>query len=334
MVTHVILIRHGRSNYNQMGRFQGSCDDSYLIAEGIETSERTGQYLQRFKIDRVFVSPLQRAQQTLAVMHTVNPQIPDAIVLEDLREIDLPQWQGLPYQQVRTDQASAYSHWKHDPHTFMMQRGDGAEAETFLPVMELFDRAQSVWKTVISQPNEAPQQRTILIVSHGGTIQALIATALGLPSHIFHRLQQCNCGVSTLQFSNKCVGHAQLTTLNFTQHLQPMPKLKEGKQGLRQLFLVEPSYNDMAFYYRTQYRSIRDQALAHTSKGVTTQLRAIPVPLMRQHLQDVLAITFKEESLPLAGSICVLHKPNLLRYTIIQSIWPLCSTLLGKNSLY
>ncbi|MEO0825088.1 MAG: histidine phosphatase family protein [Cyanobacteria bacterium J06639_16] len=248
--TRVIFVRHGRSTYNEQGRYQGSSDQAVLTTDGQRTAKLVGQALRSEKIDVVYASPLKRVRQTADVILDQLPN--DALTIElrnDLREIDLPAWEGLPYQTVRTHQANDYRCWIERPHEFQMARFSPLESPllhsnsafdtppiattAFYPVCDLYGRAQAFWQDVL--PIQAGQ--TLLIVSHGGTIHALISTALGLTPEQHHGLQQSNCGISVLEFSPE-TNAAQLCQLNETAPLgETLPKLKAGKQGLRLLFL-------------------------------------------------------------------------------------------------
>lgn len=45
------FVRHGRTVWNQEGRFQGASGDSPLLPESIETLKRLGQYLKEIPFD-------------------------------------------------------------------------------------------------------------------------------------------------------------------------------------------------------------------------------------------------------------------------------------------
>ena len=237
--TRVILVRHGRSTYNEQGRYQGSSDQAVLTADGRRTAQLVGQALLPEKVDAIYASPLKRVQQTVDAIRDQLPR--DAIattVKNTLREIDLPAWEGLPYQTVRTHQVDAYRCWLEHPHEFQMARSanakvPAAESASFYPVRDLYNRAHQFWQDVL------PQHRgqTLLIVSHGGTIHALVSTALGLTPKQHHCLQQSNCGISVLEFSPD-TSSARLCQLNDTAPVgEVLPKVKAGKQGLRLLLL-------------------------------------------------------------------------------------------------
>lgn len=243
--TRVFLVRHGRSTFNEQGRYQGSSDDSVLIKSGWQASHRVGQALQRVAFDAIYTSPLQRAQQTLAAMLEGMLISPNRVsIYEDtnLREIDLPAWEGLPFQQVKVQYAEAYRCWKQRPHEFQMQSTRLGETgnQLFLPVVELYERAWQFLSHVLSDH----RGQTVAVVSHGGTNHALISTALGLAVQQHHCLQQSNCGISLLQFPDPFSQLAELQVLNSTTHLnEQLPKLKEGKSGWRLILLPSEPVN-------------------------------------------------------------------------------------------
>ena len=103
--TRVILVRHGRSTFNDMGRYQGSSNQSVLTQKGKATARLVGQYLaqhcQGSPIDVIYASPLQRVQQTAAEICKQISQSPPIEVSQDLKEISLSLWEGRTYADVR-----------------------------------------------------------------------------------------------------------------------------------------------------------------------------------------------------------------------------------------
>ncbi|NJS16921.1 MAG: histidine phosphatase family protein [Nostocaceae cyanobacterium CSU_2_110] len=102
------------------------------------------------------------------------------------------------------------------------------------PALDLYDRVQQFWQEILP----LHQGKTVLVVSHGGTIRALISTATQIKAHHYHAIQQSNSGISILDFENTASSNAKITAINLTQHLgEVLPKLKNGKHGLRLLLL-------------------------------------------------------------------------------------------------
>ncbi|MGD1899273.1 MAG: histidine phosphatase family protein [Phormidesmis sp.] len=322
--TRVILVRHGRSTFNDQGRYKGSSDDSVLTQQGLETARLVGTYFNRrfpsntakavadrfpgrsieplseSPIDLIYTSPLRRVQQTAeAIAQAIAPSMrPPIVVNHDLKEISLSHWEGLTYAQVKQQYPQQYQLWQQRPEQFQLSvRSDYTTAcstvyateaiayateaiagstmtqsakaatvvatRTYFPVQTLYQAAQYFWKTVLPQHSG----RTLLIVSHSGTIHALVSTALGLSPSFHHSLQQSNCGVSELTFTTRSpvngpeadiasdkkrsdkreslssLGYdVQLHQLNQTSAIgERLPKIKVNKKGLRLLLLPSDS---------------------------------------------------------------------------------------------
>ncbi|HBL10558.1 MAG TPA: histidine phosphatase family protein [Cyanobacteria bacterium UBA11162] len=238
--TRVILVRHGRSTYNEQGRYQGSSDESILTEKGRKSAYQTGLALKEFPIEAIYTSPLKRTQQTaneiLAAFSTNHAPLPPLHINDKLKEIGMHHWEGLPFNYVREIFAEEYRRWKEYPHEFQMMIEDlrSLNIASHFPVLDLYEQAKQFWQELL--PRHRGQ--TVLIVSHGGTNRALISTAIGLTPDRYHTLQQSNCGISFLNFPTQESPFGQLELLNFTNHLgEILPKLKEGKQGLRLLFI-------------------------------------------------------------------------------------------------
>ena len=92
-----LFLRHGKTNYNAEGRIQGSTDFSRLTEEGEAQASSVGRILSDIHIDSVFVSPLTRARMTLelAAAGSGRNLSDSAMVLDDLREVDLHEWEGM-----------------------------------------------------------------------------------------------------------------------------------------------------------------------------------------------------------------------------------------------
>ncbi len=249
--TRIILVRHGQSTYNAQKRYQGSCDDSVLTDVGWDGALKTGAALQNEPISAIYTSPLQRAQQTAQGILQACQSSASFHTRPFLREIDLPGWEGLPFKYVQEHFAADYQCWRESPHQFQMQAETEeisaggtsvvmrVKTQTF-PVLELYDRARRFWEEILLRH----AGETVLIVSHGGTIRALLHTALGVDASGFHGLQQSNCGISIVEFSHPESPQATLVAMNQTAHLgEVLPKPKDGKRGLRLVLAADSAKN-------------------------------------------------------------------------------------------
>ena len=231
--THVWLLRHGASTFNLQHRCQGCSDEPELTAQGREEARLSAERVVSEGIRTVIASPLRRAIDTAGELMQVLRAQDCAMTLETdarLREIELYNWEGLPFKEIRHCFPEQYSKWRLLPDSFQMQLADN---ELRFPVRDLFDRSRSFWDHLLT-PHFV---KSILLVTHGGTIRALIATALGLGPEHFQSFQQSNCGLTLLRFPSGS-RRANLYLLNDTAHLgERLPKLKEGRRGKRLLFI-------------------------------------------------------------------------------------------------
>jgi len=237
--TQVWLLRHGASTFNAQHRCQGCCDEPELTPQGREEACFSGERLSSEWIEAIISSPLRRASDTAE-------QVAKAIVAQGckitfetdarLREIELYGWEGLPLEGIPRRFPEQYRDWRLRPGEFRMELANNV---VLYPVRSLYDQVRLFWNYLLT----AYAGKSILLVSHGGTIRALIATALGLGAANFHSFQQSNCGLSRLRFPSDSQ-QARLDLLNDTTHLgERLPKLKEGRRGIRFLFMPVSDLN-------------------------------------------------------------------------------------------
>lgn len=163
----VILWRHGQTSWNVDRRFQGTTDVE-LTETGIGQARRAARLLASLKPDAIVASDLQRAANTAAELSALTGL--DVIHDEGLRETYAGVWQGLTHEEIIARYGDEYAAWKRGE---LVRRG-GGELET-----EVADRAAPV---VLSHADKLPEDGTLVVVSHGGTIRTTIGRLLGLES--------------------------------------------------------------------------------------------------------------------------------------------------------
>jgi probable phosphoglycerate mutase len=315
MNTHILLVRHGQSTFNAEKRFQGCSDDSVLTEQGHQMAYQTGLALSHLSFTAAYTSPLQRAQQTaqglLSAITTGARDSPQLHVHPDLAEIDLPLWQGRSYQEVRQQFAEDYEHWKERPHTFQMAvpplqraqhssefRPENSAIATVsnppppsFPVQDLFERARRFWQEIL--PRHSGER--ILVISHGGAIRALISTAIALDSSHYHTLQQSNGGISSLTFANVNHHAAQLNAMNLTNHLgEILPKLKDGKQGLR--LLLVPVDREISFLAEKLIQVLSSVSLAFCTIEDSSESERVAHEIVDLRFQPIVQLPVSQQS--------------------------------------
>ncbi|MCP9945870.1 histidine phosphatase family protein [Streptomyces somaliensis] len=169
----IVLWRHGQTSWNLERRFQGSTDIE-LTEAGLAQARRAARLLAALEPDAIIASDLKRAAATAAELAAVtgHPVSHDAA----LRETYAGTWQGLTHEEILARHGEDYRAWKRgEP----VRRG-GGELET-----EVADRAAPV---VLEHVGRLPEDGTLVVVSHGGTIRTTIGRLLGLPPHNWESL--------------------------------------------------------------------------------------------------------------------------------------------------
>ncbi|ALC06514.1 fructose-2,6-bisphosphatase [Corynebacterium deserti GIMN1.010] len=167
MTRRLILLRHGQTNYNATSRMQGQLDTE-LSDLGFAQADSAAALLVKSNITHIFSSDLSRAYNTAqAVAKLIDAEVG---VDKRLRETHLGEWQAKTHTEVDEEYPGARAQWRHDP----QWAPPGGESR-----VEVARRArQFVDELMVSLPDW--DQGTVLIVAHGGTINALTSNLLDL----------------------------------------------------------------------------------------------------------------------------------------------------------
>ncbi len=163
MSTIFYLIRHGETDWNMSGRWQGHADVP-LNEIGREQARRLAARLQGegLRFDAIYTSDLQRAAETARIVGAALNIAPQQLLA--LREIDIGAWSGLTRVEMldRDPEIVARLEAGED-----MPRGG---AERFA---DLAERAvAAVEHLAATHPG-----RTLALLTHGGPVRALLMHA-------------------------------------------------------------------------------------------------------------------------------------------------------------
>jgi broad specificity phosphatase PhoE len=168
-VTHVTLVRHAQQDYPDPVNFDPSqWTDPPLSATGREQALAVGRALADDHIDVVLASSLSRAQDTARAI--AEPHGLPVIIGEDVHEIE--SFRDLEAGQNPKDHVSA-EEWA--------ERTDRYRLERRWDLMP-FSESSAEWFAAILA--DYPGQR-IVLVTHGGVINSVLAGVLGLDEDLF-----------------------------------------------------------------------------------------------------------------------------------------------------
>lgn len=108
-ITHIVLVRHGETDWNRERRLQGQLDVP-LNAQGREQAAQLGRALAREPFDAIYASDLSRARETAqALAGEVGKAVRDDT---GLRERCYGGFEGLTYAEVAERHPAEFEAWQ------------------------------------------------------------------------------------------------------------------------------------------------------------------------------------------------------------------------------
>jgi broad specificity phosphatase PhoE len=165
-VKRFCLVRHGQTNWNLEGRFQGQSDTPLNQTGRREAHSLAGQ-LSGQSFAAIFTSDLIRAKETAEI---IAESLGLPVTLEPrLREINQGEWEGQFVEDIKARDAEHWDQRTIDPANF---RPPGGES-----VAEVAERTRAAMRKIV----RLYPSGSIIVVSHGLTLATLICEEGGIP---------------------------------------------------------------------------------------------------------------------------------------------------------
>lgn len=166
----IVLVRHGQTEYNREGRWQGVGSDIPLNAAGRAEAARVAEALvDRFDgtLAALYTSDLARARETARI---IGERLGLSPVDEPaLRELSHGRWEGLTHAEVEARWPDEHAEYQADPYD--VRRGGGDSYR---------DLEARLWPGLERLAARHGGER-IVCVSHGGPIRLALSTILDRP---------------------------------------------------------------------------------------------------------------------------------------------------------
>lgn len=177
----LLLVRHGESEGNSRGIFQG-CADFPLTGLGRRQAAALGRVLAAQSIDEFYASDLQRARET-AVIAAGNRPI---VARPELRELDVGRWQARAKAEIIEDavEGPLYRQYQLHPGRFTLPAGES--------IQQLQDRARRAIDAIVQHHRGS----VVVVVSHGMFIRSWLCHVLGWDLDRLWELRIPNTSVS------------------------------------------------------------------------------------------------------------------------------------------
>jgi 2,3-bisphosphoglycerate-dependent phosphoglycerate mutase len=171
------LIRHGRSDFDSgemSATARGDQWDPPLSEEGQRQARLLAARLRVMELEAaaVYCSPLRRARET--VEPYADAAGVEVVFEEDLVEAHIGSWEGLPFEEIVASDADLVHRIRNQQ--AIWSRAPGGESERDF-------RARAV--TALDSILASHPGGDVVVVAHGGVINAYCGNVLGLPSAMF-----------------------------------------------------------------------------------------------------------------------------------------------------
>jgi probable phosphoglycerate mutase len=163
--TRLLALRHGESEWNVAGRWQGQADTSLSDGgrrQALLAAEQLGSF------DGIWSSPLQRAAETAAII-AAHIGIGPVLVDDRLGETDVGSWEGMTHAEIEAEWPGYIAGNRRPP-----------DAE---PLEDVARRAEAAFVDIAATVPAGD----VLVITHAGLLRTL-CRALGSEPHRFDNL--------------------------------------------------------------------------------------------------------------------------------------------------
>jgi probable phosphoglycerate mutase len=209
-MTELILIRHGETDWNRELRFQGQLDVP-LNAVGYAQARRVAERLAGEGVQQLVSSDLQRARQTAEPLGT-HPlrSVPLAPVLDaGLREQHFGIAEGLCVADIKRQHAEAWAQWVRFEADYAFAGGESTR--------QFHVRVMDAVRALAARH----ARQTLAVVTHGGVLDMIYRTAMGLSLSGPRQSEIPNAGINRVLL--RADGAVEIVSWADTAHLADMP---------------------------------------------------------------------------------------------------------------
>ena len=215
VMTELIVIRHGETDWNREHRFQGQIDVP-LNATGLAQAQRLAQRMVDEPIDLIVCSDLRRTRETADAVADLHGRAPRLLPLPEAlwREQSFGVLEGLDVPTIQREHAALWQRWiRHDADYTLP--GGGESNQTF------HARVMRALKQLV----ERHAGQRLMVVSHGGVLDMLWRTVQGQALSGPRECEIPNTGINRLRWTTPGAQAGGLQILRWAEadHLAGLP---------------------------------------------------------------------------------------------------------------
>ena len=203
--SRIILVRHGETEWNREGRFQGQIDIP-LNKNGKKQALSAASYLSDICFNKAFSSAMKRPYETAQII--LNNQKLNILKIEELVEISHGLWEGKLENEIKENWPKLLNDWHQNPEIVKMPEGES--------IKEVSERSIAAWQRICDNQNE---DDISLVVAHDAVNKTLICKILGLNYSNIWMIKQGNGGITVIDIFHDPNKDNVVSALNITTHL-------------------------------------------------------------------------------------------------------------------
>lgn len=165
-MTQFILIRHGETDWNVEGRWQGQADVA-LNNRGRKQAQQLAEDMRSQALDAIYASDLRRASDTATTL--ARQQGVEVRLDPRLREIHQGEWQGLLVTEIQARYAERFVQRRQNPLEVAPPGGE--------TVAQVRTRVIAAFEEMLANH----RRQTVAVVAHGFVLAVALVHYRGLP---------------------------------------------------------------------------------------------------------------------------------------------------------
>lgn len=185
----IYLIRHGEINTSGKKTYIGITDVP-LSDNGIFQAKKLKEFFLDKQIDKIYSSDLKRSVKTAAII--VEDRNLSVIQLNELREINMGEWEGKTFSEIRCNDEHIFNYRMENIEDFKPKNGESFR--------ECEKRAVNIFNKITED-----DAHNIVIVAHAGVNRVILAAILEIPIKNIFKFQQNYACVNRISLKeSKC----------------------------------------------------------------------------------------------------------------------------------
>ena len=198
----LIIVRHGETLWNRENKLQGQTDIP-ISKKGLQQSKMLAKRLKNESIDVIYTSRLKRAIRTAQEIKKFHKNV-RLIKEKGLNEMSWGIWEGLKLDYIKKRYGNLYEKRENNKFNFRIPKGESPKI--------LKSRLKGILNSII----ELNENKTVLIVGHGGVNRTILGILLKWSDKKILSVRLHNASINMLKIENN---KARMSLFNSKHHL-------------------------------------------------------------------------------------------------------------------